>query len=202
AMTVAGAEMPCFDPRVQPGVGLGYALAPGGPRYDALEHDLDFDPVVGLGYSFPEARRIGAEPAPAGVLDEERGRRSARLLRLWSGLDALNLCVFASSPTRPLTIDRLTALVTAVLGDTFTLDDLLAAGQLRLDELRAYAVREGAVREGAVRKGGGPGELPARMHDEPITEGRHKGAVLDRAAFARASAAFRAELGWPPDFSQ
>jgi aldehyde:ferredoxin oxidoreductase len=186
AMTVKGAELPCFDPRVQPGIGLGYAVAPGGPRYDALEHDLDFDPEAGLAYSFPEAGRVGAEPAPAGELDKERGVRSARLLRLWSGLDALNLCVFASSPTRPLTIDHLTALVTAVLGEEFTLDDLLAAGQRRLDELRAYAEREG----------GGPDELPDRLHDEPVTAGPHAGAVLDRTAFAEARAAFRAELGW------
>ncbi|MFC4121183.1 aldehyde ferredoxin oxidoreductase C-terminal domain-containing protein [Nonomuraea zeae] len=187
AMTVKGAELPCFDPRIQPGIGLGYAIAPGGPRYDALEHDLDFDPDAGLAYSFPEARRVGAEPAPVALLDAERGRRSARLLRLWSGLDALNLCVFASTPTRPLTIDRLTALVTAVLGTSFTLEDLLAAGQRRLDGLRTYAVREG---------GGGPDELPDRMHDEPITEGPHRGAVLERAAFERARAAFHAELGW------
>ncbi|SDL00802.1 aldehyde ferredoxin oxidoreductase C-terminal domain-containing protein [Nonomuraea jiangxiensis] len=187
AMTVKGVELPCFDPRIQPGIGLGYALAPGGPRYDALEHDLDFDPVAGLLYSFPEAARIGAEPAPAGALDEERGRRSALLLRLWSGLDALNLCVFASSPTRPLTLDRLTTLVTAVLGTEFTVEDLLAAGQRRLDGLRAYAVREG---------GGGADELPARLHEEPIAAGPHEGAVLDRAAFARARAAFHAELGW------
>ncbi|MDP4507772.1 aldehyde ferredoxin oxidoreductase C-terminal domain-containing protein [Nonomuraea turcica] len=187
AMTVKGAELPCFDPRIQPGIGLGYALAPNGPRYDALEHDLDFDPVAGLAYSFPEAARIGARPAPAGVLDAERGRRSARLLRLWSGLDALNLCVFASSPTRPLTIDRLTALVTAVHGRDFTLEDLLAAGQRRLDELRAYAAREGM---------GGRDQLPARMHDEPVAEGPYKGAVLDREAFARARDAFYDELGW------
>ncbi|WP_146104001.1 aldehyde ferredoxin oxidoreductase C-terminal domain-containing protein [Nonomuraea solani] len=186
AMTVKGAELPCFDPRIQPGIGLGYAIAPGGPRYDALEHDLDFDPVAGLLYSFEEARRIGAEPAPAGELDEERGRRSARLLRLWSALDALNLCVFASSPTRPLTIDHLTALVTAVLGTDFTLEDLLAAGQERLDALRVYAGREG----------GGPDELPDRLHTEPITDGPHKGAVLDRAAFERARTAFYEELGW------
>ncbi|MEV0388311.1 aldehyde ferredoxin oxidoreductase C-terminal domain-containing protein [Nonomuraea sp. NPDC050643] len=186
AMTVKGAELPCFDPRIQPGIGLGYAIAPGGPRYDALEHDLDFDPVAGLAYSFAEARRIGAEPAPAGELDEERGRRTARLLRLWSALDALNLCVFASTPTRPLTIDHLTALVTAVLGTGFTLDDLLAAGQERLDAMRAYAVREG----------GGPDELPDRLHTEPITEGPHTGAVLDRAAFERARTAFYEELGW------
>jgi aldehyde:ferredoxin oxidoreductase len=190
AMTVKGAELPCFDPRPQPGIGLGYALAPGGPRYDALEHDLDFDPVAGLAYSFPEAARVGALPAPAHELDEERGRRSARLLRLWSGLDALNLCVFASTPTRPLTVDHLTALVTAVLGAEFTLEDLLAAGQARLDELRAYAVRESGGRLDEA--------LPARLHDEPITEGPHRGAVLGRAAFERARAAFYAELGWTP----
>ncbi|MET7331815.1 aldehyde ferredoxin oxidoreductase C-terminal domain-containing protein [Nonomuraea sp. NPDC005650] len=186
AMTVKGTELPCFDPRIQPGIGLGYAIAPGGPRYDALEHDLDFDPVAGLAYSFGEARLIGAEPAPVAGLDAERGRRTARLLRLWSGLDALNLCVFASSPTRPLTLDRLSALATAVLGREFTVDDLLAAGQARLDAMRAYALREG----------GGPDELPARMHEEPITAGPHEGAVLDRASFELARAAFYEELGW------
>ncbi|UBU09670.1 aldehyde ferredoxin oxidoreductase C-terminal domain-containing protein [Nonomuraea gerenzanensis] len=188
AMTVKGAELPCFDPRPQPGIGLGYALAPGGPRYDALEHDLDFDPVAGLTYCFPEAARAGALPAPAHDLDEERGRRSARLLRLWSGLDALNLCVFASTPTRPLTIDHLTTLVTAVLGEPFTLEGLLAAGQERLDGLRAYALRESGGRLDEA--------LPDRLHEEPITEGPHRGAVLDRAAFGRARDAFRAELGW------
>ncbi|MFG1700040.1 aldehyde ferredoxin oxidoreductase C-terminal domain-containing protein [Nonomuraea sp. NPDC049309] len=198
AMTAKGAELPCFDPRPQPGLGLGYALAPGGPRYDALEHDLDFDPVAGLGYSFPEAARVGAAPAPAGRLNEERGRRSARLLRLWSALDALNLCVFASTPTRPLTVDHLTSLVTAVLGEKFTLKDLLAAGQARLDGMRAYALREG--REAGADAQDFPDrlseELPARLHDEPIAEGPYAGAVLDREAFARARRAFYEELGW------
>ncbi|NJP91318.1 hypothetical protein HCN51_17950 [Nonomuraea sp. FMUSA5-5] len=190
AMTVKDAEVPCIDPRPQPGIGLGYALAPGGPRYDALEHDLDFDPVVGLAYCFPEAARVGARPAPAGELDEERGRRTARLLRLWSGLDALNVCLFASSPTRPLTIDHLTALVTAVLGVEFTLEDLLVAGQERLDAMRAYALRESGGRLDEA--------LPARLPEEAITEGPHRGAVLDRAAFERARAAFYDELGWDP----
>ncbi|MET8993280.1 aldehyde ferredoxin oxidoreductase C-terminal domain-containing protein [Nonomuraea wenchangensis] len=187
AMTVKGAELPCFDPRVQPGLGLGYALAPGGPRYDALEHDLDFDPVEGLTYCFPEAARMGAEPAPAGRLDAERGTRTARLLRLWSALDALNVCLFASSPTRPLTLDRLTGLAAAVLGREFPVAELLAAGQERLDAMRAYAAREGLA---------GREELPARLHEEPVAEGPYQGAVLERAAFAEARAAFQAELRW------
>jgi aldehyde:ferredoxin oxidoreductase len=186
AMTVKGAEVPCFDPRAQPGIGIGYAAAPNGPRYDALEHDLDFDPELGLPYSFPEAARIGVEPAPAATLDAERGRSSARLLRLWSALDALNLCVFAGSPTRPLTIDHLTSLVTAISGAEFTARDLLDTGQRRLDLMRAYASREG----------GGPDELPARFHDEQITSGPYTGAVLPRDAFARARETFYEELGW------
>ncbi|WP_248964073.1 aldehyde ferredoxin oxidoreductase C-terminal domain-containing protein [Sphaerisporangium perillae] len=186
AMTVKGAEVPCFDPRVQPGIGLGYAAAPGGPRYDALEHDLDFDPVLGLPYCFPEAGRIGVEPAPALALDAERGRRTARLLRLWSALDALNVCVFAATPTRPLTLDHVTSLVTAVSGTPSTVEELLEAGGRRLDLMRAYAVREGA----------GPDELPGRFHEEPIASGPHAGAVLTREAFGRALEAFREELGW------
>lgn len=186
AMTVKGAEVPCFDPRVQPGVGLGYAVSPHGPRYDALEHDLDFDPDTGLAYCFPEAARVGAHPAPAGVLDAGRGRRTARLLRLWSALDALGICVFASSPTRPLTLGHLTSLVTAVTGRDLGLPGLLAAGQARLDLMRAYAVREG----------GGADVLPARFHEEPIAAGPHAGAVLPRAAFAEARAALYGELGW------
>ncbi|MCW2878253.1 MAG: hypothetical protein JWQ95_2353 [Sphaerisporangium sp.] len=186
AMTVKGAEVPCFDPRIQPGIGLGYAIAPNGPRYDALEHDFDFDPDLGLLYSFPEAERIGAKPAATVTLDEERGRRSARLLRLWSALDALNICVFASTPTRPLTLDHLTSLVTAVSGVEFTVEDLLDAGGRRLDLMRGYATREG----------GGPDELPGRFHDEPIAAGPHAGAVLSRVSFARARDAFYEELGW------
>lgn len=186
AMTVKDAELPCFDPRIQPGIGLGYAVAPHGPRYDAVEHDLDFDPDDGLKYCFPEAARIGAEPAAAGILDAGRGRRTARLLRLWSALDALNICVFASSPTRPLALDHLTSLVTAVSGQEFGLGDLLGAGRLRLDLMRAYAVREGVAAD----------ELPARFHEEPITAGPYAGAVLSRESFAGARAALYAELGW------
>ncbi|WP_433412905.1 aldehyde ferredoxin oxidoreductase C-terminal domain-containing protein [Microtetraspora malaysiensis] len=183
AMTVKSAEIPPFDPRIQPGIGLGYALSPSGPRYDALEHDLDFDPEHGLPYSWPQAGLIGVEPAPAGELNAERGRRTARLLRLWSAFDALNICVFAAAPTRPLTIDYVNALVTAVSGHPV---DLLRTGQTRLDLMRAYAQREG----------GGPDTLPDRLHDEPVAAGPHQGAVLSRAGFAEARTAFMHELGW------
>jgi aldehyde:ferredoxin oxidoreductase len=190
-MTVKGAETPPFDPRIQPGIGLGYAVSPGGPRYDAVEHDLDFDPDHGSPSYLSETARIGVpSPAPAVALDAERGRRTARLMRLWSGLDALSVCLYASSPTRPLTIDRITDLVTAVSGLPFELGDLLDLGQRRLDVMRAYALREGLDPGGDA--------LPDRFHDEPVNAGPFAGARLDRAAFDEAITALFAELGWSP----
>jgi len=51
-LTVNGVAIPPFDPRAQPNLGLAYAVAPIGPRYDIVEHDLDVDPVEGLPESF------------------------------------------------------------------------------------------------------------------------------------------------------
>ena len=68
----------------------------------------------------------------------------------------------------------------------FTAEDLLDAGQRRLDLMRAYASREG----------GGPDELPGRFHDEAVTAGPYAGAVLSRDSLARARGAFYEELGW------
>jgi aldehyde:ferredoxin oxidoreductase len=176
AMTVRGVELPPFDPRVQPGLGLGYAVAPIGPRYDIVEHDLDFDPERGLPECFDEARRLGLSVStPAGALDVQR---TARLLELWSGLDALLICPYASTPTRPLSLQRINTLVEAVTGETV---DVFALGRERLR--LQFAVND--------RLGLGPATLPQRFFAEPVAAGPFAGMVLDRAAFAKASADLR-----------
>lgn len=181
AMTSRGVELPPFDPRIQPGLGLMYATAPIGPRYDAVEHDLDFDPVYGLPHCFDEAERIGLSvPAPASTLDVAR---TLRLADLWSGLDALLICPFASTPTRPLTLDRVCELVRATSGRPITPEQLFALGR---DRLRAQ-------QEVNDRLGVPAGTLPARFFDEPVTTGAHRTAVLDRTAFTSAVNALRHE---------
>jgi aldehyde:ferredoxin oxidoreductase len=178
AMVSAGVELPPFDPRSQPGLGLMYAAAPIGPRYDTVEHDLDFDPVHGLPHSFPEARRLGLTvPASASTLDFDR---TVRLADVWSGLDALLLCPYASTPTRPLSLDRIVSLVKAVTGvdgvDVFALGRERFARQQEINDLL----------------GVGPGTLPDRFFTEPVQEGPHRGAVVDRAQFAAAVGALHA----------
>lgn len=185
AMVSKGVELPPFDPRVQPGLGVGYAVAAIGPRYDICEHDLDFDPVDGKPHCYPEARRLGlVVPEPAGRLDDARADRTAVLLRLWSALDAALVCPYASTPTRPLTLDLVVALVRAVTGWDVTDAELLRLGGIRM---RLQYEINGLL-------GAGADTLPARLHDEPVRSGRYAGAVLDRKAFAAAARRVRDAL--------
>ncbi|MEO3747695.1 aldehyde ferredoxin oxidoreductase N-terminal domain-containing protein [Plantactinospora sp. B5E13] len=183
AMTSKGIELPPFDPRVQPNLGLGYAVAPIGPRYDIIEHDLDFDPEQGLPHSYPELARLGVRaPRPRGELDVTR---TAQLMRLWSGLDALGICPYAATPTRPLTLDRVEELVRAVTG---VRPDVLALGARRLRLQRAVNRRVGLGLDADT--------LPDRFFTEPVAAGRYAGAVLDRTAFGAAVARLQDELGF------
>jgi aldehyde:ferredoxin oxidoreductase len=180
-MRSKGVAIPPFDPRVQPNLGLAYAVSPIGPRYDLVEHDLDFDPVDGLTESFPEMRRLGVEvPRPRGVLDVDG---TAQLMRLWSGLDALGVCLFAATPTRPLRLALVEDLVEAVTGRR---PDLLGLGATRLR--MQFAINR--------RLGLGPAAdtLPDLFFTQPVRAGRYAGAVLDRAAFEAATAALRDRL--------
>jgi aldehyde:ferredoxin oxidoreductase len=183
AMTSKGVELPPFDPRVQPNLGLGYAVAPIGPRYDIVEHDLDFDPDEGLPHSYPELDRLGVRaPRRRGELDVAG---TAQLMRLWSGLDALGVCPYASTPTRPLTLASVEALVEAVTGER---PDVLALGAERLRLQREVNRRLGIGLDADT--------LPDRFFTEPVAAGRYAGAVVDRVAFEAAVADLHEQLGF------
>jgi len=181
-LTVRGVAIPPFDPRVQPNLGLAYVVAPIGPRYDIIEHDLDFDPAEGLPAAYPELERLGVRvPRPRGELDVWR---TAQLMRLWSGLDALGVCVFAATPTRPLSLRQVTDLVAAVDGRR---PDVLGLGAARLSLQHEVNVRLGRATAET---------LPDLFFTEPVRSGRYAGAVLDRAAFTAAAAELRDHLGF------
>ncbi|GAA2563572.1 hypothetical protein GCM10010435_39560 [Winogradskya consettensis] len=173
-LKVRGVAIPPFDPRVQPNLGLAYVVAPIGPRYDIVEHDLDFDPAEGIPSAYSELAQLGVRvPRPRGELDVHR---TAQLMRLWSGLDALGVCVFAATPTRPLSLRRVTDLVEAVTGRR---PDVLALGATRLR--LQYEINAGLGVERI-------GTLPDLFFTEPVRAGgRYAGAVLDRDAFTAAA---------------
>ncbi|MEV6299926.1 aldehyde ferredoxin oxidoreductase N-terminal domain-containing protein [Actinoplanes sp. NPDC051861] len=183
-LTVRNIALPPFDPRVQPNLGLAYVVAPIGPRYDIVEHDLDFDPVTGVASSYPELARLGVRaPRPRGELDVHR---TAQLMRLWSGLDALGVCLFAATPTRPLSLDRVESLVEAITGRR---PDVLAIGTTRMLLQHEVNLLLGRADEE---------NLPDLFFTSPVRAGTYAGAVLDRTAFTTAAAALRRRLGLTP----
>jgi aldehyde:ferredoxin oxidoreductase len=187
AMHVKGVELTFPDPRGSQGQALAYAVSPLGPRYDVVEHDIDFDPEWG---SPSSVARAGAAPGglPMASLDAAKVDLVHGLLELWSGFDALDVCVFAAPPTRLLTEADIAGLVGAVTGWHVRPAEVRAWGRRRWSLLRAYALREGHT----------PADdtLPERFFTEPITAGRLAGAVLDRDTFDAARRQYYRLAGW------
>lgn len=189
AMHSKGVEVGSFDPRGSHGQALAYAVSPLGPRYDIVEHDIDFDPAWGRAEFVERAAHLGCPPGgvPMERLSAEKVSLVARLLALWSGYDALGVCLFAAPPTRALTEDDVVRLVAAVTGWDATRDEIASWGRRRLALMRAYNLREGLT---------GADDLPGRFFTLPVDAGRLTGAVLDRDAFLAARAQLYHELGW------
>jgi aldehyde:ferredoxin oxidoreductase len=122
------------------------------------------------------------------MLDDAKVRFVARLMELWSGYDAVGLCLFAAAPTRELSTAGAVELVSAVSGFEVSEADIVAWGRRRLALMREYNRREGIGAEADV--------LPERFFAEAVDAGALRGAVLDREAFERGRRLLYAELGW------
>jgi aldehyde:ferredoxin oxidoreductase len=192
ALHSKGLELVSFDPRSSAGQGLAYAVSPVGPRYDIVEHDIDFDPVDGHPYAIANMRSYGLRgPLPMGDLGPDKVRNVKVLLDMWSGLDALNVCLFAGPPVRLLSLPDVARMVSAATGWDVGEYEIIRWGQRRLHLARLYNLREGLT--------AADDRLPDRFHDEPVDAGRHKGAVLDREVFSAARELYYSMSGWDAD---
>ncbi len=190
---VKGMVIPPFDPRANQGLAVGYALNPTGPRYDVLEHDIDFDPA-GVG---PERSEVGADwgiPAgglPMGTLDSRRHASIVSLWLLWSGMDALGVCEYAGPPTRELSTDDVVALANQYLPDQATREDIDRWGMLRLAMLRDANASLGTASDSD--------RLPERFFTQPLPAGPLTGSVIDRDEFLEATNYVQKALSWTTD---
>jgi aldehyde:ferredoxin oxidoreductase len=187
AMHCKGIEMCTFDPRGNQGLALSYAVHPLGPRYDGVEHDIDFDPVWGQELFIANAG-LPREGLPMASLTESKVELVANLMELWSGYDAFGVCIFAAPPTRNLTEESAARLVSAVTGRNISPADIRAEGRKRLHQMRRYNLREGLT--------SADDTLPDRFFTLPVDGGRLAGAVLDKPAFHSAVDRLRHLLGW------
>lgn len=134
ALTVKKMPIPPFDPRGSKGLGLAMALNPGGPRYDVIEHDIDFDPrlswerhsIFGEEFGIPEGG------LPIATMDERRLPAISQVWQLWSAMDALGVCIYASPPTRDLRLSHIMSMIKSIKDIDSDRESILHAGKLRL----------------------------------------------------------------------
>jgi aldehyde:ferredoxin oxidoreductase len=189
---IKGMAIPPWDGRGNQGLFLAMALNPSGPRYDVIEHDIDFDPdwvwsrhvEFGMEYGIPKGG------LPLGTLDKRREESIINLWLLWSALDALGICIYAAPPTRELTSTDILALVKAVSGRDISMDKLLELGLTRLLIQRDMNHRLGVNPK--------TDDLPDIFFDQPIKSSGAKldGAVINRAEFTEMKLAVIKRLQW------
>lgn len=189
AMQVKGNEMVPFEPRSQTNLALGYATAPVGPRYEICEHDWDFDTNVGWEHTLEYTRTLGIlSRIPMQYVGPGKVRNYKVLNNLWSAADALNLCIFASAPTRILSLEQMAGVVKAITGWETSSYEVMRWGERRNHLMRVYNNREGLTFEDDT--------LPKRFFIEPIDAGALEGTVLSEKVFKEAIQVYYEMMGW------
>ena len=189
---IKGMAIPPWDGRGNQGLFLAMALNPSGPRYDVIEHDIDFDPdwVWSRHVEFGAEYGIPKGGLPLGTLDKRREESIVDLWLLWSALDSLGICIYAAPPTRELQSADILALVKAVTGAEISMDELFELGLVRLLIQRDMNHRLGVNPKSD--------DLPDLFFDKPIKSSGAKldGAVINRAEFIEMKSAVIKRLLW------
>jgi aldehyde:ferredoxin oxidoreductase len=107
---------------------------------------------------------------------------------IWSACDALDICVFASAPTRALSLEMIASLIHGITGWKTSSHEFMRFGERRNHIMRMYNLREGLTADDDT--------LPERFFTEPVTHGRLKGSVLDREKFSEAVTTYYRLMGW------
>jgi len=189
AMQVKSVEMTCFEPRGQTNLALGFATAPIGPRYDICEHDWDFDTRSGWNHTLESSRALGIlRRIPMDYLGRDKVRNFKALNNLWSACDALDFCIFASAPTRALTLREMTEVVRAITGWETSSYEFLRWGERRNHLMRAYNLREGFS--------AADDTLPGRFFMETVPTKHSRATLLDQSKFSEAIRTYYSMMGW------
>lgn len=193
-MHIKGSPIPPWDPRGAQGLGLIMAINPSGPRYDVVEHDIDFDPT-----NWPDFTRASVlestvkygmayEGYPAHSLSEEKVHATLNLWNLWSAMDALGVCTYAGPPTRELSEQNILELYVALTSDQLSFDDFIFLGKLRLHAQQIFNTKNGFTES--------RNTLPRRFFNEPVKSGPAQGVRVNYTQFVKAKTMIYQENNW------
>jgi aldehyde:ferredoxin oxidoreductase len=189
-ITVKGAEAPAHMPQAKRSLGLIYAVNPFGADHQSSEHD----PMIEDGAAdlyMGRLKRLGFDRTLApGSLDADKVRFALKTQHFYSFLDSADLCQFVFGPAWTLYgPDETVELVRAATGwEDFSLDELMAVGERRLNLLRVFNAREGMTRA--------EDELPRKFYKALAGTGPTAGVALTPDEIRQAQDTYYALAGW------
>jgi aldehyde:ferredoxin oxidoreductase len=180
-VAVKGQELPYHDPRLQHGLGLGYAVSPTGADHMHNAHDRGYEQEA----TMEGVRNLGVlETMPATSLGPDKVRAIV-YGSLRNHLDnMLGMCNFL-----PYRNDQVVEAMRAVTGWNTSSWELWKAAERMVTLARAFNVRQGL----------GPDDdrLPPRMAEPLGTEG--PGAPIAPEAVSAALPLYYEMMGWDPE---
>jgi aldehyde:ferredoxin oxidoreductase len=191
-VTVKGSEAPAHMPQAKKSLGLIYAVNPFGADHQSSEHDPMYEGEIAPLYAERLALLGLTQPPEPGSLDAEKIRFAARTQIFYSLLDTLELCQFVWGPAWTLYGPaEIVEFVRAVTGWDVTLDELIEAGERRLNLMRVFNAREGLDRK--------QDRLPKKFFKALQGTGPTAGYTLDPGQFELVLDAYYQNVGWTPD---
>jgi aldehyde:ferredoxin oxidoreductase len=184
AMQVKGQEYPMHEPRLKPGLGIGYAVSPTGADHNHSMHDVSMTGLNEDGFQADAlAREMGVlEALSLGSLGPEKVRAFFANTVHKVSRNCLCMCAFV-----PWTMAERMEMLRAATGWDVNAYEYLQLGQRALTLARAFNVREGF----------GPADdrLALRSYG-PTRSGALAEGGLDPEALEEAVHAYYAMMGW------
>ena len=178
-------------PQVKQSLALAYAVNPFGADHMSSEHDGAYE--AEYRYYKPRMELLDLkDPQKPRSLNMEKARLLYRSQQLYSVADSLSVCQFVWGPSWQLYgPEEIVKLVQTVTGWDVTLEELLAAGERRVNLMRAFNAREGL--------GKANDELSDKFFKRPLGGGPSDGWKVDRLEFEAAREEYYRLCGWDPD---
>jgi aldehyde:ferredoxin oxidoreductase len=193
-MHVKGIPLPPWDPRGAQGLGLIMAINPSGPRYDVVEHDIDFDldnyPAFTRQSTLSASKKYGVPNTgfSSSNLGASKVLAMLSLWHLWSAMDSLGVCTYAGPPTRELTESHILELFQSITSSSLDLERFLFLGKLRIEAQQSFNSKVKVSEKLNI--------LPQIFFDQPIKSGPSEGKKIERQEFEDAKQLVYEASGW------
>lgn len=188
-ITVKGSEAPAHMPQAKKSLGLIYAVNPFGADHQSSEHDPMYEGEIAPLYAERLALLGLVNPPEPGSLGPEKVGFAALGHIFYSLLDTLELCQFVWGPAWTLYGPaEIVQFVSAVTGWNMTLEELMLAGERRLNMLRIFNAREGLDRK--------QDRLPKKFYKALQGSGPTAGYAIDPAEFETVLDGYYQQVGW------